>query len=156
MKRRYLILNLCIVFLIFFVTLQINSAAQDNRKKEAEVNTILIGNLKESSLEQALKNPDVFFDIYNKARERKNAGDYDAAIHLYNEAIKQAKFGAGLGMAYEKLHEIYRAKGDLESELKYIELDIKYSMNEDLNKEHQKRATEIRQLLASKAQSSQT
>ena len=63
-------------------------------------------------------------------------------------------------MVYMRLAEVYRAQGNLEQELKYLEAILssipKDAPPSDIRDRNQKRVTELRQLLAAKETQTKT
>lgn len=149
MKRSIFVLAACLILVLGFLSFEHVLATQQEKRSDS-VGVVLVGTPEAPAFEQSVEKAKSFYDIFRDALDMSKVGDYDAAIKLYNEAISHAALGPELAMVYGELTKIYRAKGDLESELKYLRLDIKYSLNQDLNKEHQRRVDEINQILAPK------
>lgn len=99
---------------------------------------------------ESSKNAKVFYDLYDKARTLKDAGDYQEAIQLYNQSLSYVALGPEKAMVYSKLAEIYKGLNDLEMELKYVELEPQHSANPQLNEQCYQRAEELRKLITEK------
>lgn len=158
MKKLIIALNLCLALLVGHVLSVAFSSDESNKAKNEPNQIVLIGMPSKDTapFKEALKGGDMFYNLYDKAREYNKVGDYEMAIKIYNEAIPYAALGPEVSMIYRKLSEIYREQENLQKELLYVEMLPKYSMNKEANEESKKRAIELRQLLAAKAQSSQT
>lgn len=124
--------------------------------KKGTVDTVFLGPKEyKVTFDESAGSAKEFYDLYGKARDSVEVGDYDTAIKLLNESLSHIGIGLERGMVYKKLAEIYRAQGNLEKELYYIEELPKYSMNQQFNEELKLRATEIHKLLSAKNQTGQ-
>ena len=113
--------------------------------KKKTVDTVFLGPQEyKATFDESVKGAGQFYDLYGRARDRAKAGDYDNAIKLLNDSLSYVGDGLEKGMVYKKLAEIYRAQGNLEKELFYIEEFPKYSMNKELNEEAKLRTAELR------------
>lgn len=117
--------------------------------KETTVDTVFLGPKgHQAAFEQSAASGRDFYDLNGKAGDSIKAGDYQNAIKLLNESLPHVGIGIEKGMVYKKLAEIYRDLGDMENELKYLELLPKYVMNQDVKNRVAMRVEEIRSILA--------
>jgi tetratricopeptide (TPR) repeat protein len=116
------------------------------KKKEADV--VFVGPKEyKPTFDQSVANAKSFYDLYGKARESIKVGDYEMAIKLLNDSLPHVGIGIEKGMVYRELTEIYRDLGNLNKELKYIELLPKYTMNDTEKLRCAQRAEEIRSIM---------
>lgn len=117
------------------------------------IDTVFVGAKEyQESFDSAGGSAKLFYEKYRLALDNLETRNFSEAIKLFNECIPQAGIGIEKGMVYDRLAKIYRELNDLESELKYTELTIKFSANQVLNDDYRNRAIEIRQLLATKSE----
>ena len=111
------------------------------------VNIFFLGDKKyKEAFDQSSKSGKVFSDLFGAGLNSKEAGDYETAIKLFNECLPHAALGPEVAMVYKQLSEIYRAQGNLERELEYLEKISKYTMSDRIKRESASRAEEIRQI----------
>jgi len=126
-------------------------------KKQGTVDTVFIGPKEHSeTLSKSMASAKQFHDRFRRALELSREKNYQAAISLLNESLPYATFKGETAMVYELLSEIYRDQSDLESELKNLELYTQFTRNDRLRTEANTRAAELRQLIATKSQATQT
>lgn len=156
MKKLGLILicSIAIISSIIFL----NKHPLNAKTPDAEpVDTVFIGDKKYlSTFDQSVKSAKIFDGLYEQGVLAKRDGKYNEAINVLNQGLPHASMGPEVAMIYEELAEIYRAQGDLNKELFYLEQIPKYTMSDRIKKECNLRAVEIRQLLADKSQATQT
>lgn len=151
MKRSGLILVILIAIgsTLFFVGKQTLGIKKTNAEP---VDVVFVGDKQyKPTFEQSVKSGKAFSDLFGAGLNSKKAGDYTTAIKQFNECLPHAAMGPEVAMVYEELVEIYRAQGNLEKELFYLEQIPKYTMSDRIKKESMERAAEIRQLLATKS-----
>jgi tetratricopeptide (TPR) repeat protein len=155
MKKSGLILVILIVIgTLFFVGKQ---ALGTKKMKVKPVDVVFVGDKQyKPTFEQSVKSGKAFSDLFGAGLNSKKAGDYATAIKQFNECLPHASMGPEVAMVYEQLAEIYRLQGNLEKELFYIEEWPKYTMSDREKKECALRAAEIRQILSTQSQPSET
>jgi len=108
---------------------------------------------------ESVKSAKGFYDLYRQALNKMELKDYETAIKLLNESLPYVGIIIERDMVYTSLAEVYRAQGNLEQELKYLEAVLssipKDAPPSDVRDKNYKRVTELRQLLAKKSVSLQ-
>lgn len=140
--------------IIFFILLFSITGCSDDEKITSEisnpkkVDVLFVGSKKNTSgFQKATENAKAHYDLVRAALKAEEAKDYDEAIALLNEALLSAEFRYEKSVVYMSLAEIYAAKNDLESEMKYRLLDAEFSGNENSREQSLHRVDEIRSRL---------
>ena len=152
MKKSGLILVILIVIgsTLFFVGKQTLGTKKTNAEP---VDMVFLGDKQyKPTFDQSAKSAKAFYELYERGVLAKRAGKYNESIDILNQSLPFVGMGPEKAMVYEELAEIYRAQGNLEKELFYLEEIPKYTMSDRIKKESADRAAEIRHLRAAENQ----
>lgn len=151
--KKHIYYSIMFISLLFAISgCGINDATQskapgDSKKTDA----VFVGPAEQASgFKNSTVSAKVHYHLMRAARKAEEAGDYDTAISLLNEALPSAEFKFEKAVVYVTLAEMYAAKNDLENEMKYRLLDAEYTGNPNSKKESLRRVDEIRKIVESR------
>ena len=122
---------------------------ESSKTPKASTDVVFVGPEKYvNKFEESVGSARAFSNLFNEALKNRAANDNDLAIKNLNDSLVYVGIGTEKSMVYRELVEIYRAQGNLEKELYYLEEIPKYTMSDRIKKECSDRAAEIRQQLA--------
>jgi tetratricopeptide (TPR) repeat protein len=156
MRQKAVILALIVIFALGLYWVSKVGLVKKQANK-GSVDVVFLGDKEyKKTFDQSIKSGKAFSDFFRAGLDSKRVGDYATAIKQFNECLPHAALGPEVAMVYKQLTEIYRAQGNLEKELFYLDQIPKYTMSDRIKKESTARAAELRQLLATQNQTTQT
>lgn len=118
------------------------------------MDTVFVGPEKyQNTFAEALKSAEESAAPFRRAGQLMEAGEYDAALEAFKESLQKSHRSIEKTMAYRGLQMVYNKQGNLRGELEAIESWFAEAGEKANNPEFERRAAEIRQLLAAKNQS---
>lgn len=108
-----------------------------------------------SSFAEAYAQAAQFGGAYGSGRAFLNQGEYKKAIEQYNNALSFAQSPVEKAMAYSKLALCYEKLGDIQNQIKYLELDSQATLSEKDRKQTLQQISKLRSQLSSQTKGEQ-
>ena len=138
--------------LYFFLKPQLISVKKI--ENNGAVDALFIGSRKyQNGFAESLKTAEASAEPFRRAGDLMEAGRYEEALKALDESLQKSTRSIERSMAYDRMREIFQKTGNLKKELETIELWFDEAGKKANNPEFERRAAEIRQLLATKEQS---